>query len=74
MIDFLRSSLGSIILAVTTLLTALFIARQGGKSAQRAEDAQKTLKSVEAARETDRRVDAADDADRQRLRDKWTRS
>lgn len=73
MIEFFRSTFGAAILAIGSLLTALFIARQGGKSAQRAEDAQKTLKSVEAARETDRRVDAADDADRQRLRDKWTR-
>lgn len=73
MIEFLRSTVGSIVLAVTTLLTALFIARQGGKGAQRAEDTEKTLKSVETAREADRRVDAADDADRKRLRDKWTR-
>ena len=73
MIEFFRSTIGSIVLAVTALLTALFVARQGGKSAQRAEDAEKTLKSVEDAREADRIIDAADRSERDRLRTKWTR-
>lgn len=58
---------------VGAVLLALGKARQSGRDAERADQANAARQDRRKADEVERRVDSAGDADLSRLRDRWTR-
>lgn len=73
LLSFFASDLAPWVAGIAGVLSALLMARQSGRSAERAKVDRARIEAADHARQTERDADAKTDAEIDREADRWTR-